>query len=68
MGWRINIDLASFSIKDQFVEKVTMKTIKNFYALFLPVLFLLLMLPLIAGHLPALAENPELSTVVFYVE
>jgi hypothetical protein len=44
-----------------------MKTIKNFYALFLPIL-LLLMLPLIAGHRPALAENPELSTAVFYVE
>jgi hypothetical protein len=67
MGWRIKNDLASFSIKDQFMEKVTMKTIKNFYALFLPIL-LLLMLPLIAGHRPALAENPELSTVVFYVE
>lgn len=43
-----------------------MKTIEKFYALFLPIL-LLITLPLIAGHQPAFAENPELSTVVFYV-
>ena len=43
-----------------------MKTIEKFYALFLPIL-LLITLPLIAGHHPAFAENPELSTVVFYV-
>jgi hypothetical protein len=32
----------------------------------LPIL-LLITLPLIAGHQPAFAEDPELSTVVFYV-
>jgi len=43
-----------------------MKTIEKFYALFLPIL-LLITLPLVAAHQPAFAENPELSTVVFYV-
>ena len=43
-----------------------MKTIEKFYGLFLPIL-LLITLPLIVGHQPAFAENPELSTVVFYV-
>jgi hypothetical protein len=44
-----------------------MKIIKKFIVLFLPVLFLIT-LPLVNGLRPALAENPELSTVVFYVE
>jgi len=44
-----------------------MKTIEKFCVLFLPLLFLLT-LPLITGHRPALAENPELSKVVFYVQ
>ena len=43
-----------------------MKTIEKFYGIFLPIL-LLITLPLIVGHQPAFAENPELSTVVFYV-
>ena len=44
-----------------------MKAIEKFFTLFLPML-LLITLPLIAAHQPAFAENPELSTVVFYVE
>ena len=44
-----------------------MKTIKKFYTLFLSILFLAT-LPLFAGHRMAFAENPQLSTVVFYVE
>jgi hypothetical protein len=43
-----------------------MNAIEKFCALFLPILFLLT-LPLIAGHRPALAESPELSTAMFYV-
>ena len=43
-----------------------MRTIEKIYALFFPIL-LLITLPLIAGHQPAFAENPDLSTVVFYV-
>jgi hypothetical protein len=44
-----------------------MKTIEKFWALFLPILFLVT-LSLITGHRPALAENPGLSIVMFYVE
>jgi hypothetical protein len=44
-----------------------MKTIKKFYALFLPMLFLIT-LPLVDAHRPAHAEKPELSTAVFYVQ
>ena len=44
-----------------------MKAIEKFSALFLPFLFLIT-LPLIAGHRPAFAENPELSKAVFYVQ
>jgi hypothetical protein len=44
-----------------------MKTIEKFCVRFLPILFLVT-LPLVAGHRPALAENPESSTAVFYVQ
>ena len=44
-----------------------MKIIKKSCVLFLPVIFLLT-LALIDGHSPAHAENPELSTAVFYVQ
>lgn len=44
-----------------------MKTIEKFFTLFLPIL-LLITLPLIAAHQPAFAEDPQLSSVVFYVE
>ena len=44
-----------------------MKIIKKFCVLFLPVLFLIT-LPFVDGHRPAHAENPELSTAVFYVQ
>ena len=44
-----------------------MKIIERFCVPFSAVLFLIT-LPLIDGHRPALAENPELSTVVFYVQ
>jgi hypothetical protein len=48
-------------------EKITMKIIKKFCVLFLPVLFLIT-LPFVDGHHPVHAENPELSTAVFYVQ
>ena len=44
-----------------------MKIIKRFSVLFLPVL-VLITLPLVDGYRPSLAENPELSTVTFYVQ
>ena len=44
-----------------------MKTIKKFYALFLPVLFLIA-LALVDSHRQVHAEKPELSTAVFYVQ
>ncbi|MGD9079771.1 MAG: hypothetical protein PVG96_10535 [Desulfobacterales bacterium] len=44
-----------------------MKIIKKFCALFLPVL-VLSTLPFVDGYRPAHAENPELSTDVFYVQ
>ena len=44
-----------------------MKTIEKFYAFFLAML-LLITLPLIAAHQPAFAEDPERSSVVFYVQ
>ena len=44
-----------------------MKTIEKFFTLFLPIL-LLITLPLIAAHQPAIAEDPQVSSVVFYVE
>jgi hypothetical protein len=44
-----------------------MKIIKRFCVLFLPVLFLIT-LSLADGYRPALAENPELSTAMFYVQ
>ena len=43
-----------------------MKSIDRFCVLFLPILFLLT-LPLVGSHRPVLAENPQLSTVTFYV-
>ena len=49
------------------MEKIPMKTIKKYYALYLPIL-LLITLPLVDVHRPAHAENPELSTAVFYVQ
>lgn len=44
-----------------------MKTIEKFCAGLLPILFLIT-LPLFNGNRPAHAENPELSTAVFYVQ
>ena len=44
-----------------------MKIINKFCLRFLPVIFLI-NLALIDGHRPAHAENPELSTAVFYVQ
>ena len=44
-----------------------MKIIKKFCVLFLPVLFLIT-LPFVDGHHPVHAENPELSSAVFYVQ
>ena len=44
-----------------------MKTIEKISVLFLPIL-LLVTLFMIDGHRPALSENPELSSVVFYVQ
>jgi hypothetical protein len=44
-----------------------MRIIENICVLILPILFLIT-LPLFDGHRPALAENPELSTAVFYVQ
>jgi hypothetical protein len=54
-------------IKKFFKEKITMKIIKKFYVRFLPVLFLIT-LSFVDGYRPAHAENPELSTAVFYVQ
>jgi hypothetical protein len=54
-------------IQGHFKEKITMKIIKKFCALFLPVL-VLSTLPFVDGYRPAHAENPELSTDVFYVQ
>jgi hypothetical protein len=44
-----------------------MKTIEKFCAGLLPILFLIT-LPLFNANRPAHAENPELSTAVFYVQ
>ena len=44
-----------------------MKIIERFSVLFLLVL-VLITLPLIDGYRPSLAENLELSTVIFYVQ
>ena len=44
-----------------------MKIIERFNVLFLPVL-VLITLPLVDGYRPSFAENPELSTVMFYVQ
>ena len=44
-----------------------MKTIEKFCVGLLPMLFLIT-LPLVDGYRPAHAENPELSTAVFYVQ
>jgi hypothetical protein len=44
-----------------------MRIIEKFDGLFLATLFLIA-LPLVDSHRPALAENPELSKVVFYVQ
>ena len=44
-----------------------MNTIKKYYALYLPILFLIT-LPLVDAHRPVHAETPELSTAVFYVQ
>jgi hypothetical protein len=52
---------------NRFEEKITVKTIEKFYAFFLAML-LLITLPLIAAHQPAFAEDPERSSVVFYVQ
>jgi hypothetical protein len=44
-----------------------MKIIEKFSVLFFPVL-VLITLPLVDGYKPSYAENPELSTVTFYVQ
>ena len=44
-----------------------MNTVEKFCAGLLPILFLIT-LPLVDGYRPAHAENPELSTAVFYVQ
>jgi quinol-cytochrome oxidoreductase complex cytochrome b subunit len=44
-----------------------MKIMKKFGVLFLPVLFLITV-PFVDGNRPTHAENPELSTAVFYVQ
>jgi hypothetical protein len=44
-----------------------MKIIKKIYVRFLPVLFLIT-LSFVDGYRPVHAENPELSTAVFYVQ
>ena len=49
------------------MEKITMRIIQNICVLILPILFLIT-LPMVDGHKPALAENPQLSTAVFYVQ
>ena len=54
-------------IQDHFKEKITMKIINKFYVRFIPVL-LLITLSFVNGYRPAHAENPELSTAVFYVQ
>jgi hypothetical protein len=44
-----------------------MKTVNKLSVLFLPV-FVLITLLLVDGYGPSLAENPELSTAMFYVQ
>ncbi len=44
-----------------------MKIIERFGVLFLPVL-ILITLVLVDGYRPSKAENPQLSTVTFYVQ
>jgi hypothetical protein len=44
-----------------------MKIIERLSVLVLPLL-VLMTLPLIDGYRPSLAENPQLSTVMFYVQ
>ena len=48
-------------------ENITMKNIRKFGVLFLPVL-LLITLPFIDSYRQAHAMDPELSTAVFYVQ
>jgi hypothetical protein len=48
-------------------ENNTMKIIARFSVLFLAV-FVLITLPLVDGYNSSHAENPELSTVTFYVQ
>jgi hypothetical protein len=48
-------------------EKNSMNIIQSFSVLFLPI-FVLTSLLLVDGFGPSLAENSELSTVVFYVQ
>ena len=63
----MNPNLVSLRIQDHFKEKITMKIIKKIYVRFLPVLFLIT-LSFVDGYRPVHAENPELSTAVFYVQ
>ena len=56
-----------FKTFKSYKENHIMRIIDRYEAPFLAVL-VLITLPLIAGHRPAFAENPELSTVVFYVD
>jgi hypothetical protein len=44
-----------------------MKIIERFRVIFLPML-ILITLPIVDGYRPSLAENPEFSTVTFYVQ
>jgi hypothetical protein len=57
----------SFLAQSNFKENNVMKIIERFSVLFLLVM-VLITLPLVDGHRPSLAENPELSTVIFYVQ
>ena len=63
----MNPNWVPLQIQDHFKEKITMKIIKQFSVLFLPVLFLIT-LSFVDGNRPAHAENSELSTAVFYVQ
>jgi len=50
-----------------FKEKIAMKNIKKCWGLSLPILFLIT-LSIVDSHRTALAETPELSRAVFYVQ
>ena len=57
----------SLLIEWHFTEKITMRIVENICLLIVPIL-LLITLSLVNGHRQAFAENPELSSAVFYVQ